>query len=435
MIRFTAKHQTRFKNAARLSLPAFGMLSLLVLSMAIPSTVFAASDNPPGFIETLDKLELTPEQRELAMAQKKWAKKLMVGATQEEINGLTALTKNPGRVKFACMAPIGTTWAKYIREVPKTFRKRVGDVMQVDAYIGLSLGNDPDYVRKLATGALEAAAITTWGMKYVSKEIGVYELPFLFDTYGEADYVIEKTWPYFVEKFKDKGFVLVPTNFEVGFLQMFSTNAIIKTPKDLKGTKYASWMEDVEVTTLKHFDVNPVVITVMEIPSSLATGIIQTASAPTMYMIGAQLMSFIGKGGGCSGVNMFYPPAGLVYMKKNIFNATLTNVPKNKRKYITKYIDQAYSLFDDLLKEIAPQLAAELREGNKKLLGDLQKKGMKLYIPTEEERANWKQATRPIWDKLAGKVYSQEILDMILKAKSDYRAAHPEEFENYVWVP
>ena len=435
MRRFTPRHQMCFMKAAPLSLKALGMISMLFLSMVIPSTIFADTENPPGFIETLDKLQLTPEQRELATAQKPWAKKMLVGANQEEVNGLTALIQNPGRVKFACMAPMGTTWAKYIREVPKTFRERCGDVMQVDAYIGLSLGKFLIKLSKMATGALEAAAITTWGMKYVSKEIGVYELPFLFDTYGEADYVIEKTWPYFMEKFKDKGFVLVPTNFEVGFLQMFSTNAIVKTPEDLKGTKYASWMEDVEVTTLKHFDVNPVVITVMEIPSSLATGIIQTASAPTMYMIGAQLMSFIGKGGGCSGINMFYPPAGLVYMKKNIFNATLMNVPKKERKYLTKYIDQAAALFDDLLKEIAPQLAAELREGNKKLLGDLQKKGMQLYIPTKEEREHWKQATRPIWDELAGKVYSREILDMILKAKTDYRAAHPDEFENYVWVP
>jgi len=417
----------------------FCLMPLLMLGIFLiiaPSSVLAEEDNPPGFVETLDKLQLTPEQRALAIAQKRWAKELGIGSTQEEADALIKLLENPGRIKFACMAPMGTTWAKYIREVPKIFKQRAGNIMDMDAYIGLSLGNDPDYVRKMATGALESAGMTSWGMKYVSKEMGVYELPFLFDTYGEADYVLKKTWPYFVEKFSEKGFVLIPTSFEVGFLQMFSTNTIVRTPEDLKGTKYASWMEDVEVATLKNFDVNPVVITVMEIPSSLATGVIQTASAPTMYMIGAQLMSFIGKGGGCSGINMFYPPGGLVYIKKNIVNATLMNVPKGDRKYVMKYVDKAMLIFNDLLKdEIAPQLATELRAGNKKLIADLQKKGMSLYIPTKEEREQWKQATRPVWDQLVGKVYSREILDDILKAKAEYRAAHPEEFENYVWVP
>ena len=415
-------------------LPIVFILGLFLAFSPAPAAA-AEGDNPPGFIENLNKLTLTPQQKELILAQKGWAKELGVNASQDEANALIKLLENPGRIKFACMAPMGTTWAKYIREVPKTFSERAGDIMHVDAYIGLSLGNDPDYVRKMATGALEAAGMTSWGMKYISKEMSVYELPFLFDTYGEADYVMKKTWPYFVEKFKEKGFLLVPTAFEVGFLQMFSTNTIIKTPDDLKGTKYGSWMEDVEVATLKHFDVNPVVITVMEIPSSLATAVIQTASSPTMYMIGAQLMSFIGKGGGCSGVNMFYPPGGLVYIKKNIVNSTLANVPKGDRAALMKYVDKAMALFDALLSEIAPQLAVELRDGNKKLIADLQKKGMNLYIPTKEEREKWKSATRPIWDELAGKAYSKEILDNILKAKAEYRAAHPEEFANYVWVP
>ena len=60
---------------------------------------------------------------------------------------------------------------------------------------------------------------------------------------------------------------------------------------------------------------------------------------------------------------------------------------------------------------------------------------MALFIPTKEQRDEWKQATRPIWDEMVDKVYSREILDLILKHKEDYRKAHPEEFETYVWTP
>lgn len=179
--------------------------------------------NPFGFVETLDNLTLSPGDRELAMRLPYMLKELGVGMPQEEADVLVKLNTNPGTIKFACMAPMGTPWATYIREVPKAFRMRMGDIINIEAYIGLSLGNDPDYVRKMASGALGAAGITTWGMKYVSKEIGVYELPFLFDTYGEADYVVAKSWHYFVDKFREKGFRLVPTPMEVGFLQIYST--------------------------------------------------------------------------------------------------------------------------------------------------------------------------------------------------------------------
>jgi len=395
----------------------------------------AQSLNPPGFVETLNKLSLSPEDRGMAMKLPYQLKKIGVGMPQKEADILVKLNKNPGTIKFACMAPLGTPWAKYIREVPKAFRKRMGDIIRIESYIGLSLGNDPDYVRKMASGSLEAAGITTWGMKYISKEIGVYELPFLFETYGEADYVVKKTWPVFVEKFREKGFVLVPTPMEVGFLQVYSTKKIIKTPDDLLGAKYGCWMGDVEIATIKQLGINPVVFTVLELPSSLATNIIQSQSSPTMYMVGAQILSFIEKGGGCSGVNMFYPPGGLVYKEENMINAALSNITKSEQQVLIKYVDEITAMFNEMLEKVAPMLTRELREGNKKLIESLQQKGMAVYIPSMEERKIWKQKTRPVWDELVGKIYSQETLDRVLKAKSEYRATHPEEFESYKWEP
>ncbi|MBU0994422.1 MAG: TRAP transporter substrate-binding protein DctP [Proteobacteria bacterium] len=398
----------------------------------------SASDNQnasPEFIATLDALTLSPEDRDFLMNTESWIKELATGMDQKEADAVIKLLKNPGRMKFATMAPMGTVWAKFIREVPKDFEKKSGGIIGVDSYIGLSLGNDPDYVRKMASGALESAGLTSWGMKYISKEMGVYELPFIFETYGEADYVMEKTWPYFVEKFREKGFYLIPAKMEVGFLQIFSTSIIAKKPEDLTGTKYGSWMGPVEITTMQKLGVNPVVITVAEVPSSLATNIIQTGSAMTMYMIGAQLMNFVKQGGGCSGINMFYPPGGLVLIRKSIENAALMNVPKGDRKYLSKYVDKGLEIYENILVDMAPNLARELREGNKILIDNLQKKGMQLYIPTKEERDVWKKATRPLWDEMAGKQYSREILDLVLKHKADYRAAHPDEFENYVWTP
>lgn len=424
------------KKFSKVPKPHVYLLTLLMmLSFTLNSSVFAEETLLPGFENTLKNLDLSADDKQTLMELPVWAKNLAIGMEQKEANALVKYAKKPGKIKFANMAPLGTTWAKYIREIPKTFKKRTKGLMTIDAYIGLSLGNDPDYVIKMASGSLESAGLTSWGMKYINKEMGVYELPFIFDNYGEADYVMAKTWPYFVEKFAKKGFTLVPVNLEVGFLQFFSTNLVAKKPTDLKGTKYGSWMGEVEISVFRQLGVNPVVVTVMELPSSLATGIIQTGAAPTMYMIGAQLMSFIEKGGGCSGMNMFYPPGGLVYIKKNVHNAVLSNVSKKERKYLTKYVDAAMNIFDEILTEAAPKLATELRAGNKKLLKNLQEKGMQLYIPTREEREEWKTATRPVWDKLAGKVYSQDLLNLVLKHKEDYRAAHPEEFETYVWAP
>ena len=391
----------------------------------------AKKHNPPGYLETIKSLSLSPEELNILLTLPYPIKKIAANITREEANALINLNKNPGKVKFACMAPTGTTWAKYIREVPKLVTKRIGNVMRVEAYIGLSLGNDPDYVRKMAAGSLEAAALTTWGLKTISKEIGVYELPFLFDTYGEADYVIGKTWNRFMGGFEKKGFTLVSTPFEVGFLQIYSTRKIVRLPKDLSGSKYGSWMGDVEIATLRQLNINPVVFTALELPGSLASGIIETQSAPTMYMVGAQILNFIQKRGGCSVVNIFYPPAGLVYHRENVVKAMLANVSAKDRTFLTKYADGVTLLFDELLSEISPMLAKELRQANRRLIDNFETNGLNVYTPTTEERQVWKEAVRPVWHNLAGKIYTQESLDVILKHKSDYRAAHPDKFKRY----
>ncbi len=387
------------------------------------------------FSRTLDALRLTPEDRRLLAETPEWIQRLAVNMGHGEASALIKTLKRPGKMKFATMAPLGTVWAKYIREIPSIFQKKSGAIITIDAYTGLSLGNDPDYVRKMTSGALEAAGMTSWGLKYIDGELGVYELPFLFDTYGEADYVLTKSWPYFVEKFREKGFVLAPVHLEMGFLQLFSTQKLLRKPEDLAGTRYGSWMGAVEMSTMKRLGVNPIVITVSEVPSSLATNVMQTGSAMTMYMIGAQLMSFVNKGGGCSGVNMFYLPGGLVYTRQGIEAVAMKNLSKTDRPYLHKYINAAMAIFDAILIDQAPKLARELREANIRLIENMVEKGMQLHLPSKEEREVWKRATRPLWDELAGKHYSREILDLILKQKAIYRDAHPEEFETYVWKP
>ena len=338
------------------------------------------------FSANLETLQVTQEDRRLLEASPEWIKRLAVHMGQEEASALIKTMQRPGKMKFATMAPMGTVWAKYIREIPAIFKKESGSIITIEAYTGLSLGNDPDYVRKMSSGALEAAGMTSWGLKCIDGELGVYELPFLFDTYGEADYVLKESWPYFVEKFNKKGFVLAPVHLEMGFLQLFSTQKIMRKPEDLAGTRYGSWMGAIEISTMNRLGVNPNIITVAEVPSSLATNVMQTGSAMTMYMIGAQLMSFINKGGGCTGINMFYLPGGLVYSQPGIESVAMKNLSKADRPYIQKYISAAMSIFDAILTDQAPKLARELREANIRLIENMMDKGMKLHVPT---KASW----------------------------------------------
>jgi hypothetical protein len=57
-----------------------------------------------------------------------------------------------------------------------------------------------------------------------------------------------------------------------------------------------------------------------------------------------------------------------------------------------------------------------------KCLAALLKYGMKEVKLTPDEIEVLKKRTRPVWDKLAGKVYSREMLDEILGYRDEYRS-------------
>jgi hypothetical protein len=48
--------------------------------------------------------------------------------------------------------------------------------------------------------------------------------------------------------------------------------------------------------------------------------------------------------------------------------------------------------------------------------------GIKLVTLSKEEKEVFKNATRKVYDELAGKLYPKELLDRILKELEDYRA-------------
>jgi TRAP-type C4-dicarboxylate transport system substrate-binding protein len=48
--------------------------------------------------------------------------------------------------------------------------------------------------------------VTSVGLSMVDESIRVLELPRMFASVEELDYVADKMWPYFVKKFEAKGF-------------------------------------------------------------------------------------------------------------------------------------------------------------------------------------------------------------------------------------
>ena len=138
-------------------------------------------------------------------------------------------------------------------------------------YEGGQQGDERDFVRKIKLGQLDGAAITSIGLAMIDESIRVLELPMLFQSAEEVDYVADKMWPYFQKKFEKKGFKLNDRG-EVGWVYFMSKNKV-ESLADLKGQKLWMWGDDQLVGAMfKKLGLNGVPLGVPEVDAGLTSG-------------------------------------------------------------------------------------------------------------------------------------------------------------------
>jgi TRAP-type C4-dicarboxylate transport system substrate-binding protein len=190
-------------------------------------------------------------------------------------------------LKFATLAPQGSTWMNIITDWAGQVAKESGGRLTFKLYGGGVSGDEPDVLRKIRFGQLQGAAMTGHGIGYIYSPARVLEIPFLFRDYAEVDYVRAQLMPEIRAGFHDNGFELLGW-MEVGFVQLFSREPI-HSLEDMKKRRIWLWQGDPLGDAF--FDasgLSPVPLPITEVFTSLSTGLIDTTIAPPLGAIAFQ---------------------------------------------------------------------------------------------------------------------------------------------------
>ncbi len=123
-------------------------------------------------------------------------------------------------IKFATLAPEGSSWMKQMRLLSKEISKQTDGEVALKFYPGGVSGDEKDVIRKMRIGQLHAAGFTGVGLGEILPEVRILDLPFLFNNDAEVRNVYEKMNPYFSKRFEDKGYVLIGW-VPVGWIHFF----------------------------------------------------------------------------------------------------------------------------------------------------------------------------------------------------------------------
>ena len=200
---------------------------------------------------------------------------------------LTAHAADPYVLKFATLAPQGSTWMKAFDAWGKELASRSQGRLVVKFYPGGISGDEPDMLKKIRFGQLHGAALSGHGIGEIYSPARILETPFLFRDLAEVDAVRATILPAIENGFRKGQYELLAW-MEVGNVHFFSTKPLASLD-ELGSRRIWQWQGDRFIEAF--FDANgwsPVALPITEVYPGLSTGLVDTVVSTPLASIALQ---------------------------------------------------------------------------------------------------------------------------------------------------
>lgn len=189
---------------------------------------------------------------------------------------VAATSASAGALKFASLAPEGTSWMKQMRLLADELTAATQGRVTLKLYPGGVAGDERDVLRKIRMGQLHGAGFTGNGLGEILPAVRVFDTPFLFESISEYDSVLVTVTDTLQALFREKGYELAGWA-SVGWVHLFSKNPIA-TVDDLKRSRAWVWETDPLASALfAKIGVSPIPLALPQVLTSLQTGVVDAA--------------------------------------------------------------------------------------------------------------------------------------------------------------
>lgn len=307
-------------------------------------------------------------------------------------------------IKFATLAPKGSTWMNSFEAMAKDIRANTDGDIRFRFYANGIQGDEIDVIRKMRAGLLHAGAMTATGLGEINEEVLIFQLPRMFKTYKELDYVRNYLREDLDKVFLDKGYVLLGMG-DIGYYYIFS-NHPIRNIADLQSTNVKMWVRTSDKIGIEFYQrakIATVPREVTQVLPSLYSGQINALTASP------------------------YVTVALQWHDRFRFMTTLpinvgvgaTLITKEKFDELTPEQQQVVR---DMGEEYQNKMIIQIRQDNEKAVEALVKKAGIQQVAFEDDALEaWDAIAVDTQNALVGEIYSQEFLDKINAVLHEYR--------------
>ncbi|HVP17541.1 MAG TPA: TRAP transporter substrate-binding protein DctP [Spirochaetia bacterium] len=308
-------------------------------------------------------------------------------------------------IKLGTLAPLGSPWEVALRRIASEWDRLSAGSVKLRIYPGGVAGDEPDMIRKMRIGTLNAAGITVSGLQGIFKGFKTLSYPLLVRNDAELSYVLDRMKPSFEQELEKRGFHAVMWS-PGGWAYLFSRRPVVY-PDDLKSQKLWVWSADAdEVEAYQRAGFQTVTLAITDLMTSLQGGMVDALVTSPLLAASSQWFGVL--------PNMSTLKLGPIWGATIVSEKTWAEVPPDLQP---KLIETAQKVTDTL--------APELAKADEQAIAVMKKYGLTINTVTTKAETQWADLLDRTFTSLIGKSYDRPSFELARKYLDEYLASHP----------
>ncbi len=307
------------------------------------------------------------------------------------------------QLRIGTLVPKNSLYHRQLMELGEVWRTAQGGKSKYLVYPDGSQGGEAEMVRRMRIGQLQGALMSVVGLREIEASVAAMQnMPMLFRSWEEVDYVREKIRPVMEKKFFDKGFVVLAWG-DAGWVRFFSKEAAFR-PDDFKRMKFFAWGSETEQQDImKSLGYTPVPLETGDILPAIQTGMISVVPSTPYFALASQVYS--------TAPNMleinWAPIVGALVITRKAWDDMSPEVQTAMRVASDK---------------AGVNLRAQARLEVDEAVAAMTKRGLIVNKPSAEQMREWNDLADKLYPRIRGHMVPADTFDEVMRHLKAYRA-------------
>ena len=305
--------------------------------------------------------------------------------------------------RIGTLAPKNSLYHRQLMELGEVWRTAQGGTAKYLIYPDGSQGGETELARRMRIGQLQGALLSVVGLREIEPSIGALQnMPLLFKSWDEVDYVREKMRPAMEKRFFDKGFIVLAWG-DAGWVRFFSKEPAVR-PDDFKKMKFFAWgSESEQQSIMKSLGYTPVPLETSDILPAIQTGMINVVPSTPYFALASQVYNMAP-----NMLDMNWAPiVGALVVTKKAWDEMAPEV-----QAVLRAAGEKAGL----------KMRTQARQEVDEAVEAMKKRGLVVNRPTPEQMREWTELADKLYPRIRGTLVPADIFDEVFVHLKAYRA-------------